>query len=109
MLYFMIMNIGLNVEFASFQSIFYYFIIGLIWFVIHISILLLFSLYFKLPILYFAIASQCNIGGAASTTVVSSAFHPKLASIAVLMAVLGYTWASLIASIIGSFMQFIHP
>ncbi|MCR4534833.1 DUF819 family protein, partial [Shewanella xiamenensis] len=91
------------------SPIFYYFIIGLIWFVIHIIILLLFSLYFKLPMLYFAIASQCNIGGAASAPVVASAFHPKLASIAILMAVLGYTWASLIASIIGSFMQFIHP
>ncbi|MEL4254697.1 DUF819 family protein [Shewanella xiamenensis] len=109
LLYFMIMNIGLNIEFASFQSIFYYFIIGLIWFFTHIIILLLFCLYFKLPILYFAIASQCNIGGAASAPVVASAFHPKLGSIAVLMAVLGYTWASFIASIIGSFMQFIHP
>ncbi|PWF61546.1 hypothetical protein CBX96_20555 [Shewanella sp. BC20] len=109
LLYFMIMNIGLNVEFTSFQSIFYYFIVGLIWFFIHVVILLLFTLYFRLPIFYFAIASQCNIGGAASAPVVASAFNPKFASVAVLMAVLGYTWASFLASIIGSFMQYINP
>lgn len=109
LLYFMIMNIGLNVEFTSFQSIFYYFIVGLIWFFIHVVILLLFTLYFRLPIFYFAIASQCNIGGAASAPVVASAFNPKFASVAVLMAVLGYTWASFLASIIGYLMQYINP
>ena len=109
LLYFMIMNIGLNIEFTSFQSILYYFIVGLIWFFVHIIILFLFTLYFRLPIFYFAIASQCNIGGAASAPVVASAFNPNFASVAVLMAVLGYTWASFLASIIGHFMQYIHP
>ena len=37
-----------------------------------------------------AVGSQANIGGAASAPVVASAFHPALAPVGVLMAVLGY-------------------
>lgn len=108
-IYIMIMLMGLNFDISALSAAPYYVCIALIWFSIHIIILFIFTVFFRLPIMYFAIASQCNIGGAASAPVIASAFHPRLASAALLMAVWGYTWASLLAWYLGFLMQFIQP
>src|SRR5690606_11078447 len=105
----MIMLMGLNFDVSALGAAPYYIYIRLIWFSIHIIILLIFTVFSRLPIMYIAVASQCNIGGAASAPVIASAFHPRLASPAVFMAVWGYTWASLLASYIGFLMQSIQP
>lgn len=103
------MLMGLNFDISALSAAPYYVCIGFVWFFIHIIILFIFTVFFRLPIMYLAIASQCNIGGAASAPVVASAFHPRLASAAVLMAVWGYTWASLLAWYVGFLMQSIQP
>lgn len=108
-IYIMIMLMGLNFDIGALSAAPYYVCIGFIWFSIHLVILFIFTVFFRLPIMYLAIASQCNIGGAASAPVIASAFHPRLASAAVLMAVWGYTWASLLAWYVGFLMQFIQP
>ncbi|WP_413487551.1 DUF819 domain-containing protein [Shewanella baltica] len=108
-IYIMIMLMGLNFDISALSVAPYYVCIGLIWFAIHIVILFTFTVLLRLPIMYLAIASQCNIGGAASAPVIASAFHPRLASAALLMAVWGYTWASLLAWYFGILMQFIQP
>ncbi|EGT3625900.1 DUF819 family protein [Morganella morganii] len=108
-IYIMIMLMGLNFDISALSVAPYYVCIGLMWFAIHIVILFTFTVLLRLPIMYLAIASQCNIGGAASAPVIASAFHPRLASAALLMAVWGYTWASLLAWYFGILMQFIQP
>ena len=108
-IYIMIMLMGLNFDISALSAAPYYVCIGFVWFFIHIIILFIFTVFFRLPIMYLAIASQCNIGGAASAPVVASAFHPRLASAAVLMAVWGYTWVSLLAWYVGFLMQSIQP
>ena len=52
--------------------------------------LLLVAFLIKAPFFYVAVGSQANVGGAASAPVVASAFHPSLAPVGVLLAVLGY-------------------
>ncbi len=42
------------------------------------------------PYFFIAVGSQANIGAAASAPIVASAFHPALAPVGVLLAVLGY-------------------
>ena len=44
----------------------------------------------KAPVFFLAVGSQANVGGAASAPIVASAFHPALAPVGVLLAVLGY-------------------
>ena len=44
----------------------------------------------KAPLFFIAVGSQANVGGAASAPVVASVFHQSLASVGVLLAVLGY-------------------
>ena len=66
------------------------FIIGLIWMAIHAFILIAVAKIIKAPFFFLAVGSQANVGGAASAPVVASAFHPSLAPVGVLLAVLGY-------------------
>ena len=66
------------------------FIIGFIWMMIHASILIGVAKIIKAPFFFMAVGSQANVGGAASAPVVASAFHPSLAPVGVLLAVLGY-------------------
>ena len=66
------------------------FAIGLIWMLIHVSLLLLVAKLIKAPFFFVAVGSQANVGGAASAPVVASAFSPALAPVGVLLAVLGY-------------------
>ena len=44
----------------------------------------------KATTFFLAVGSQANIGGPASAPVVAAAFHPELAPVGVLLAVLGY-------------------
>jgi uncharacterized membrane protein len=77
------------------------FAIGVIWMLIHISILFITAKIIKAPYFFVAVGSQANIGGAASAPVVAAAFSPSLAPVGVLMAVLGYalgTYGALICA-----------
>lgn len=64
--------------------------IGFIWMAIHALLLILVAKLIKAPYFFMAVASQANVGGAASAPVVASAFHPSLTSVGVLLAVFGY-------------------
>ncbi|MGO3707252.1 MAG: DUF819 family protein [Mesonia hippocampi] len=77
--------------------------IGLIWMVIHAGLLILVAKLIKAPYFFLAVGSQANVGGAASAPVVAAAFHPSLASVGVLLAVLGYvvgTWSAYACAIL---------
>jgi uncharacterized membrane protein len=58
--------------------------------VIHATIMLLVRRLLRAPIFFLAVGSQANVGGAASAPVVAAAFHPALAPVGVLLAILGY-------------------
>jgi len=59
----------------------------------------------KVPVFYMAIASQSNVGGAASAPVVAAAFNPSLAPLGVLLAVLGYALGTYGGWLSGLMMQ----
>ena len=79
------------------------FAIGLTWMLVHVIILLLVAKLIRAPFFFVAVGSQANVGGAASAPIVASAFNPSLASVGVLMAVLGYalgTYGALVCAIL---------
>ena len=59
----------------------------------------------KAPFFFLAVGSQANVGGAASAPIVASAFHPSLAPVGVLLAVLGYAIGTYGAWLCGVIMQ----
>lgn len=64
--------------------------IGVIWMLIHTILLLVVARIIRAPFFFVAIGSKANVGGAASAPVLAAAFHPALAPVGVLLAVLGY-------------------
>jgi len=93
-LYMLVLTIGMKINIGelinNWNSYQYYILIGLIWMAIHIILLLTVARIIRAPFFFTAVASQANIGGAASAPVVASAFHPSLAPVGVVLAVLGY-------------------
>ncbi len=66
------------------------FLVGGIWMAFHVGLMFLVGYLIKAPYFFLAVGSKANIGGAASAPVVAAAFHPSLAPVGVLLAVLGY-------------------
>ena len=85
------------------------FLVGLTWMVVHVLILFAVAKVIKAPYFFLAVGSKANIGGAASAPVVAAAFHPSLAPVGVLLAVLGYALGTYGALICGYLMQAVAP
>jgi len=81
------------------------FAIGIIWMLVHITVLLLVAKLIRAPFFFVAVGSQANVGGAASAPVVASAFSPALAPVGVLLAVLGYALGTYGAIVCAQLMQ----
>jgi len=63
---------------------------GVVWIAVHVGILYLAARLVKAPLFFIATGSMANIGGAASAPVVAGVYHPAMAPVGLLMAVVGY-------------------
>lgn len=81
------------------------FFVGLIWMAFHVILLFIVAKLSRAPYFFLAVGSKANIGGAASAPVVAAAFHPSLAPVGVLLAVLGYALGTYGAIICGNLMR----
>ena len=89
-IYILVATIGMKMNIGDVLNNLGVFAIGIVWMLVHVTILLLVAKIIKAPFFFVAVGSQANIGGAASAPIVASAFSPSLAPVGVLMAVLGY-------------------
>jgi uncharacterized membrane protein len=106
-LYILVATIGLHMDVTQIVEAPKYVVIGVIWMAIHIVLLLIVGRMIKAPIFYLSVGSQANIGGAASAPVIASAFHPSLAPVGVLLAVLGYALGTYMAWLCGQLLRII--
>lgn len=100
-IYVLVATIGMQMDLSQVFDNIGLFAIGIIWMLIHVSILFLVAKIIKAPFFFVAVGSQANVGGAASAPVVASAFSSALAPVGALMAVLGYalgTYGALVAA-----------
>ncbi len=79
--------------------------IGFTWIAFHAVVMLVVARLIRAPMFFLAVGSQANIGGAASAPVVAAAFHPALAPVGVLLAVLGYALGTYGGWIAGQLMR----
>ncbi|MCH7531832.1 MAG: DUF819 family protein [Gemmatimonadetes bacterium] len=105
MLYVLVATIGMGMDIMAVFTNPGLFAIGGIWIAFHAVLMLIMARVLRVPTFYMAVASQANVGGAASAPVVASAFHPSLAPVGVLLAVLGYGIGTYAAWICGLVMQ----
>ena len=104
-IYFLVATIGLKMDIREIASNPGLFVVGGVWMFIHIILLLGVGYLIKAPFFFLAVGSKANIGGAASAPVVAAAFHPSLAPVGVLLAVLGYAFGTYGALISGWLME----
>lgn len=104
-LYILVATIGMRMNILAIFETPGFFLIGLIWILIHVIILLMTGYFIKAPFFFTAVGSQANIGGAASAPIVASAFHPALAPVGVLLAVFGYAVGTYAAWLCAILMQ----
>jgi len=83
------------------------FIVGIIWMLVHVILLFIVAKIIKAPFFFVAVGSKASIGGAASAPVVAAAFHPALAPVGVLLAVLGYALGTYGAILCAELMQWV--
>ena len=105
-LYILVATIGMKMNALAILDAPGIFLLGLIWMLIHVILLLIVAKIIRAPFFFVAVGSQANVGGAASAPVVASAFHPSLAPVGVLLAVLGYALGTYAAWLCGILMQF---
>jgi len=107
-IYILVATIGMKMNLLEAFNNLHFFIIGVIWMVIHITLLLTVAKFIKAPLFFVAVGSQANIGGAASAPIVASAFSTALAPVGVLLAVLGYALGTYGAIISTQLMQWVY-
>ena len=108
-LYVLVATIGMKMNILAIFENPGLFIVGLIWMAFHALLLIAVAKGIKAPFFFMAVGSQANVGGAASAPIVASAFHPSLAPVGVLLAVLGYAIGTYGAWICGILMQVSVP
>ncbi len=106
-LYILVATIGLHMDITKIVEAPKYVVIGVIWMAIHVLLMFIVAKIIKAPIFYLAVGSKANIGAAASAPVVASAFHPALAPVGVLLAVIGYALGTYMAWICGQLLRMV--
>ena len=106
-LYILVATIGMHMDVSKIFDTPIYFVLGGVWMLVHASLMLGVAKLIKAPLFYMAVGSQANVGGAASAPVIASAFHPSLAPVGVLLAVLGYALGTYMAFLCGQLLRII--
>ncbi|HEU4766388.1 MAG TPA: DUF819 family protein [Pyrinomonadaceae bacterium] len=109
LLYVLIATIGMKMNILAVFDQPALFLVGVIWMAFHAITMLLLAWLIKAPLFFLAVGSQANVGGAASAPVVASAFHPALAPVGVLLAVLGYALGTYGGWLSGQLMRVVAP
>jgi uncharacterized membrane protein len=107
LVYVLVATIGMQMNLGAVFTNPGLFVVGLIWITIHAGLMLVVAWLLKAPVFFLAVGSQANIGGAASAPVVAAAFHPALAPVGVLLAVLGYALGTYGGWLCGQLMRMV--
>lgn len=89
-IYILVASIGMRMDVTALVKYPSFFVLGTIWMLVHALFVFTAAKLLRAPSFFLAAGSMANIGGAASAPVAAAAFHPSLAPIGVLLAVLGY-------------------
>jgi uncharacterized membrane protein len=109
LLYVLVAAVGMKMNILAVKDNPGLFLLGFMWILIHAGFTLLAAKLIKAPFFFVAVGSQANVGGAASASIVASAFSPALAPVGVLLAVLGYALGTYGAYLCGLLMQAASP
>jgi uncharacterized membrane protein len=107
LLYVLIASIGMQMDLGAVFTNPGLFAVGAVWMVFHALAIFTVAYLMRAPLFFVAVGSMANIGGAASAPVAASAFHPSLAPVGVLLAVLGYALGTYGGWLCGQLMRWV--
>jgi len=108
-IYILVATIGMKMELEKAIEEPQLILVGIIWMLVHVALLFGVAKLIKAPFFFVAVGSKANIGGAASAPIVAAAFHPSLASVGAILAVLGYALGTYGAILCAEMMRFVAP
>jgi len=108
-IYILVATIGMKMELEKAIEEPSLILVGIIWMAIHVGILFAVAKLIKAPFFFVAVGSKANVGGAASAPIVAAAFHPSLASVGAILAVLGYALGTYGAILCAEMMRAVAP
>lgn len=108
-IYILVATIGMKMELAEAVKEPQLILVGIIWMLVHVGLLFLVAKIIKAPFFFVAVGSKANVGGAASAPIVASAFHPSLASVGAILAVMGYALGTYGAIFAAEMMRAVAP
>ena len=108
-IYILVATIGMKMELAEAVKEPQLILVGIIWMIIHAGFMFLVAKLIRAPFFFLAVGSKANIGGAASAPIVAAAFHPALASVGALLAVLGYALGTYGGILCAEIMRWVAP
>ncbi len=108
-IYVLVATIGMKMDLRQIFENPLLIVVGLIWMAFHAGLLLFVAKMIRAPFFFMAVGSKANVGGAASAPVVAAAFHPSLAPVGVLLAVLGYAIGTYGAWLCAVLMEGVAP
>lgn len=107
LLYFVLTSIGARANLAYAGSTLILIAAGFLIVLIHMTVLLLTAKIIKAPMFLVATASQANIGGVASAPIVAEIYQPGLASVGLLLAILGNIIGTYLGILVGQICRWI--
>ncbi|MEQ8472515.1 MAG: DUF819 family protein [Marinoscillum sp.] len=108
-IYILVATIGMHMDIMAVFDDPGLFLVGITWMIFHVGLLILVAKLIKAPYFFVAVGSTANVGGAASAPVVAASFHPALAPVGVLLAVMGYVLGTYGAWLCGILMGMVSP
>lgn len=108
-IYILVATIGMKMELTEAVKEPQLILVGIIWMLVHVGLLFLVAKIIKAPFFFVAVGSKANVGGAASAPIIAAAFHPSLASVGALLAVLGYALGTYGAILCAEMMRYVAP
>jgi uncharacterized membrane protein len=101
MLYLLLPSFGAQADLRELVQLPWYMAVGAVMLLVHGVLVALFMYWLRAPLVFGAVASQANVGGPASASVVASTYQRELAPMGVLLGILGGilgTYAGLITA-----------
>ena len=108
-IYILVASIGMKMDLTKVLENPALIIIGLVWMTFHLILLIVVAKLIKAPFFFLAVGSQANVGGAASAPIIAASFHQSLASVGVLLAVMGYAVGTYGAILTAELMRIAAP
>jgi uncharacterized membrane protein len=108
-IYILVATIGMKMELTEAVKEPMLILVGIVWMLVHVGLLFLVAKLIRAPFFFVAVGSKANVGGAASAPIVAAAFHPSLASVGAILAVLGYALGTYGAIIAAEMMRVVAP